>query len=41
VPPESNVGLRLLILGKDGVVAGIREITTATANLNREIFDVT
>jgi TP901 family phage tail tape measure protein len=37
VPPESNVGLRLLILGKDGVVAGIREITTATANLNREI----
>lgn len=34
---ESNVGARLLLIGKDGVLAGLREITTATANLNREI----
>jgi TP901 family phage tail tape measure protein len=37
VAAESNVGARLLLIGKDGVLAGIREITTATANLNRTI----
>lgn len=34
---ESNVGARLLLIGKDGVLAGIREITAATAQLNAEI----
>lgn len=34
---ESNVGARLLLIGKDGVLAGLREITAATARLNAEI----
>jgi TP901 family phage tail tape measure protein len=34
---ESNVGARLLLIGKDGVLAGIKEITAATARLNAEI----
>lgn len=34
---ESNVGARLLLIGKDGVLAGIREITGATAQMNAEI----
>lgn len=34
---ESNVGARLLLIGKDGVLAGLKEITAATARLNAEI----
>ncbi len=34
---ESNVGARLLLIGKDGVLTGIREITAATADLNKTI----
>jgi TP901 family phage tail tape measure protein len=34
---SSNVGARLLLIGKDGVLVGLREITAATARLNAEI----
>lgn len=34
---ESNVGARLLLIGKDGVLAGLKEIQAATAKLNAEI----
>ena len=34
---ESNVGARLFIIGKDGVLSGLNEITAATARLNAEI----
>ncbi|MGH3265544.1 MAG: phage tail tape measure protein, partial [Trebonia sp.] len=34
---EGNVGLRLLIIGKDGMLAGLREVKAATAALNAEI----
>lgn len=34
---ESNVGARLFLIGKDGVLAGLREITAQTARLNAEI----
>jgi TP901 family phage tail tape measure protein len=34
---ESNVGARLFLIGKDGVLAGLREMTAATADLNAEI----
>jgi TP901 family phage tail tape measure protein len=39
VAAETNVGARLLLLGKDGTLAGIREITAATAKLNATIAD--
>ena len=34
---ESNVGARLFLIGKDGVLAGLKEITAATAKLNAEV----
>jgi len=34
---ESNVGARLFLIGKDGALAGLNEITAATARLNAEI----
>src|SRR5664280_2809886 len=34
---ESNVGARLFLIGKDGVLSGLNEITAATARLNKEI----
>jgi TP901 family phage tail tape measure protein len=34
---DSNVGLRLLIIGKDGVLAGLKEVQAATAKMNAEI----
>ncbi len=34
---DSNVGARVFIIGKDAVVAGIREITAAQARLNETI----
>lgn len=34
---ESNVGLRILVIGKDAALAGVRELTAATARMNAEI----
>lgn len=34
---ESNVGARLFLIGKDATLAGLKEITAATARLNAEI----
>ena len=34
---ESNVGARLFLIGKSGVLAGLKEIQAATARLNAEI----
>ena len=35
--PDSNVGARLFLIGKDATLAGLKEIQSATANLNKEI----
>lgn len=34
---ESNVGLRILIMGKDAALAGVKELTAAAAKMNAEI----
>jgi TP901 family phage tail tape measure protein len=39
VASESNVGLRILIIGKDGALAAMRELQASSAKLNATIAD--